>query len=444
MSRMIVAIGGTGQNLLLHYLQLYLLGVVEEPFRAVVVDTDEIFPTISTIARFFDTLQYGKEKAAALGVDLPTISMIRPTSAVGETLTEILTGNRSLGQFDYHPARAFFAADTLAQGLMRGLFARPATSTVMSEGSLRNDAMRPSANSTVVLLGSVIGGTGGGLIVPLLQAIYSYQVSDGIDNVKLRGVFFGQYFTPESGRLAGDAQRFRSNQLFVLKSLCEASPMLHSYYIVGGAGPTIDRDPEEEKRRASPWPKNQGHPIWEGVQALDFLLNESAKEKSVDFKGREISAIDRKPDLEHSRLRLSQALQLSQVLIQKETIARITRENWLDMIWGGGLVDLIAHFWKTAIKAEGRDEALRQFPLQVQRSLQELWRGQGSELGLGSAFPNPDEHGRVRPGHIRKIPWPRVKLAGSQDSQLFEGHGKSAERLAANLLFWILRKGGLK
>lgn len=443
MNRMIVAIGGTGQNILLHYLQLYLIGVIDEPFQAVVVDTDEIFPAIVTIANFFGTLQYGRDRNAALGVTLPTIATMQPTTAAGETLTEVLTGNRKLEETEDHPVRAFFGTDTLAQGLMRGLFARPATSAVLSRGTLKNPAMRPTAGSTVVFVGSVIGGTGGGLIVPLMESLYSYQVSDGIDNVKLRGVFFGQYFTPSSGLLAGDSQRFRSNQVYVLKSIREAAPMLHSFHIVGGAGTGVERDPEKEKSGASPWPRNEAHPVWEGLQALEFLLSESAKEKSVAFEGREFATLGRQPELERSRLRLSQALQVARVFIQRETVHRIFKENWLDMVWGPGLTDLIAHFGRIAIHSEGRDEVLKQFPNQLQRSLGDLWRGQGNVQGLAEIFPSPDEQGRVRPGQIRKISWPRVQQAGSQDPQLFSGQGKAAERLAASLLFWILRKGGL-
>ncbi len=443
MSRMIIAVGGTGQIVLLHYLQLYLLGVVEGPFRAVVVDTDEILPPISTISRLLEQLQYGSEKTAALGETLPVIEVMRPNTQVGETLTEILTGNRHLEPFEKHPVRAFFSSETLEQNLMRGLFARPAMSSVLS--SLQEDVLRPAANSTVVLVGSLIGGTGGGLMVPLCDALYSYQVREGIDDVKLRGVFFGQYFTPQAGRLEGDVQRFRSSQLCVLKSIQEALHMLHSFYIVGGTGGTVERDPEEEKRGVNfPWPRSRSHPFWEGVQALEFLLGESAKEKGSEFRDREFAEVDDRPDIEHSRLRLAQSLQVARRFIHKETIRRLAAENWLDTIWGPGLTDLIAHYWKTSIKTEGRDQALKQFPGQVQQSLTELWKGEGAERGLRTAFPNPDEQGRVRPRHVRAIPWPRLKIGGSQDLRLFDGPGNSAERLAATLLFWILRKGELK
>jgi len=445
MNRMIVAIGGTGQIVLQHYLQLYLLGIVREPFRAVVIDTDEVLPPLRTIADFFEKVRYSSEKHVAIGDELPVLSLRSPDKPAGETLAEVLTARRNLGPSELHPARALFSSDTLSQDLIRGLYARPALSSVLSRDFLAGDELRPAAGDTVVVVGSVIGGTGGGLTVPTLETIDSVQVRERIADVKIRGVFFGQYFTPETGRLAGNAQRFLSNQLLVLKSMEEALPMLQSIHIVGIRNKTVERDPEEEKEgRHFPWPRESSHPFWEGVQALHFLLGESAKDRTPGFRNREVSDIGDQPEIERARLRLGHALQIVQAFIGKETVQHIARENWVDSLWGAGLIDLVAHYWRTAIKMEGGDQMLHQFPDKVQQSLSEVWEGEGKTRGLKVALPKFDQEAKVRPQHLRKIPWPVVKLAGSLDPRLFEGHGSSAQRLAATLLFWILRKGEVR
>src|SRR5207244_1404030 len=110
----------------------------------------------------------------------------------------------------------------------------------------------------VVIVGSVTGGTGGGLTAPILDAIRLFAKRENTENVKIRAVFFGEYFTPKAGLIQDDVIRFQSNQTMVLRSIgeAEASEDIHSYNIVGGPGfkGGFERKPEKEKEGKNlPW-----------------------------------------------------------------------------------------------------------------------------------------------------------------------------------------------
>jgi hypothetical protein len=441
----IVAVGGTGQMVLHYYLQLYLLGVIKDPFDTVVVDTDAINPSIEAVQKFLRELQYGSEPSDALGqTKIPVIETIRTKSTGGDTALELLTGQKIWNDPEPHPAHAFFNKDTLRQSLKQGLFALPALSSLLSQEVLRDKMLRPISNSTIVIVGSVTGGTGGGLTAPLFDAIRLFAKRETIAKTKIRAVLFGDYFRPDEGNIKEDVIRFQSNQTMVLRSFseAEASEEMHSYHIVGGPGvkAEITRKPNREKGKNIPWPEGDSNPFWQGAQAVEYLLKDTAMQKMAEFEDREVPKFRPPFSLDYAQQRLRMALQIGKMLIKKKAVIRLCHDPWARWIWGEGMMDIAAHFWHIAAVKEGGRARVKAFPYDLQRALKKVWEGEAEEFGLQDVFPTASKSGTVRPGDIARIGWPEVG-EGIWDEGLFDDTEKVARRAAATLLFWILREG---
>lgn len=436
-----VCVGGTGQMVLHYYLQLYMLGVIRHPFEAVVVDTDEIISSINTVKKFFEDVRYGPDDGQALGAQVPVIETIRIGTQAEATALEALTGRKDA---DLHPVQAFFNRDTLGQNLKHGLFARPALSSVITQDPLRNTALRPRPNSTLVIVGSVFGGTSGGLTAPIIDTIKARVKRENISRVLMRAVLFSEYFTPDDKIIGGSLVRFKSNQALVMRSVREALEDVHSFHIVGGPGSNtaLKRTPAEEKKGEHlPWPDEETNPFWQGAKALEYLLTETTRDKQLDFEEREVDEHFQSPVmLSSAQLRLKQGLHIAQQMIDKEVVQRMAADPWVNYIWGDKLSDLIAHFWSIDVSREGGKNRVRDFPRKLQGALEAIWRGEGEEPGLRTLFPRLTESYKVVPANIRRIPWPEVREE-RRDEKLFNGAGKAARKCAATLIFWALRKG---
>lgn len=437
----IICVGGTGQMVLHYYLQLYLLGVINHSFEAIVIDTDEIINSITITQKFFRDLQYGPAQTEALGAHVPVIHTLRIGGQRETTALEALTGRKDDNP---HPVQAFFNRETLGQNLKHGLFARPALSSVITQDPLRETVLRPRPNTTLVVVGSVFGGTSGGLAAPIIDTIRQRIKRENIARVLIRAVLFSEYFTPDDGIIEGDLVRFKSNQALVLRSIREALEDVHSFHIVGGPGANVSlkRTPAEEKKGEHlPWPEDESNPFWQGAKAVEYLLTETTKDKQLDFEDREVDG--RFPTtivLPRAQLRLKQSLHVAEKFISKESVVLMASDPWVRYIWGDGLTNLIAHFWGIDVLREGSKKRVRDFPHKLQQALEFIWRGEGEEAGLRTIFPRLTESYKVYPANIRRIPWPEAKEA-RRDENLFDGTGKAARKAAATLLFWALRKG---
>jgi hypothetical protein len=437
----IICVGGTGQMVLHYYLQLYLLGIVQHPFEVVVVDTDEIIGSVSSVNKLFDDLQYGPGGGQSLGAQVPVIQTVKISAQMAATPLEALTGRKDA---DPHPVQAFFNRETLEQPLKHGLFARPALSSVITQDPLHSTALRPRANSTLVIVGSILGGTGGGLTAPIIDTIRTRIKREGIARVQMRAVLFSEYFTPDDKIIGGSLVRFKSNQALVMRSIREALEDVHSFHIVGGPGSNtaLKRAPQEEKKGEHlAWPDDEANPFWQGAKALEHLLTETTKDRQVEFEEREVDDQFQSPILlPRAQLRLKQGLHVAENLVGKEVVLRMAADPWVRYIWGDGLANLIAHFWSIDVSRQGSKRRVRDFPRQLQRSLEAVWRGEGEEPGLRTLFPRLTEDYKVSPASIRRIPWPEVSEE-RRDEKLFDGTGKAARKCAATLLYWALRKG---
>lgn len=437
----IVCVGGTGQMVLHYYLQMYLLGVISHPFEAVVIDTDEIISSINTVKKFFEDVQYGPEAGHALGAQVPVIQTVRIGTQIQATALEALTGRKDT---DLHAVKAFFNRETLDQSLKHGLFARPALSSVITQDQLRSTILRPRPNSTLVIVGSVFGGTSGGLTAPIIDTIRMRVKREGIARVLMRAVLFSEYFTPDDKIIGGNLVRFKSNQALVMRSIREALEDVHSFHIVGGPGSNtaLKRVPKEEKSgQHLPWPDDDTNPFWQGAKALEYLLTETTKDKQMEFEEREVDDQFQSPiTLPRARLRLKQSIHIAEKFVDKEVVLKMAADPWVRYIWGDGLTNLIAHYWSIDVLREGGKKRVRDFPRKLQRALEAVWRGEGEGVGLRTIFPHLTESHKVFPANIRRITWPEVRDE-RRDEKLFDGAGKAARKCAATLLFWALRKG---
>lgn len=446
MKRKLLCIGGTGQMVLHYYMQLYLLGAITEPFEAVVIDTDEVIGSIQVTREFLSDLQYGEEKFAALGGRVPVINHIHVKPPPADNAFEALTGHKNVETIQPHPAQAFFSRDSLNQDLFKGLFARPALSSVVIQSELHDPhnraRLKPESQSTVVIVGSLIGGTGGGLMAPIIDAVASDCRRERIEHVKIRAVLFGEYFCPEPGRVENAARRFKSNQVFVLRATKEALEELHSYCIMGGPGePLIQRNPEQEREGKNiPWPKEEAHPLWKGAQAVEYLCKETTIDKRKEFADREIAKFDHPVPLEEAKRLWRIRLSAADTFVQKKVVTKASRDPLAKWIWGREFVDILAHFWDLAAAREGGWKKAKEFPRKLQRSLKIVWEGEAERAGLRSIFPELTGPQKVRPREFKRISWPQVK-EGHRYEKLFTDSDTIARKAAATLLYWILRGG---
>src|SRR5688572_26994170 len=109
-----ICVGGTGQMVLHYYLQLYLLGLVEHSFEAVVLDTDAVIASIRSAKEFFEDLQYGADPGIGVAGQIPEIKTPTVSTPSGDKVITALTG-RPENEIDNHPVRAFFNEETLTQ-----------------------------------------------------------------------------------------------------------------------------------------------------------------------------------------------------------------------------------------------------------------------------------------------------------------------------------------
>jgi len=440
MSYKLVCIGGTGQMVLHYYAQLYLLGLIEEPFEATVVDTDSVIGSIRTLRDFFSDLQYGADPAEGVQNNIPVLATPTIPIPADDKVGKALTGRPIEEIDDRHSVRAFFNEETIAQSVNQGLFARPALSSVMSEEIFNHASLAPKNNNTTVFVGSVIGGTSGGLLAPIVDAIKEKQMLDEIQALKMRAVLYGRYFTPDNNIIPDAIKRFNSNQLLVLKSIKEALQQLHSYFIVGGTG-SMDyaRDPNVEKTaRQLPW-QEENEPFWIGSQAAEYLLKENVIPAATEFSDREVAGdFERPVSREAATKALRQRISFTDSFVNKKVVHRLAHEPWVTAIWGNKLTELVASFWNIAVAAEG-GKAVSNFPNKVSDALTNLWNGAGDSLGLHDIFP-PTPLQAILPASVQRVAWPTVDESKS-NRILFSSADATAKRAAATILFTTLRKG---
>jgi len=437
MSRVIIAVGGTGQMVLHYYVQLFLVGYISEGFQAFVLDSANALRSLEYLSGFFNDVRL------ALGPvsdqeGVPEIRFIRLEQGkqgmkVAEMLMQApLPSNPGF----HHPAQAFFSRDALNQDVRQGLYARPALSTVMAlETALRQiDPLRLPRDAKVVLVCSCIGGTGGGIAVPLLWYLTNMPGAQ----LQVRAVLLGEYFRPRPGETVGqDVSRFRSNRIGFLKALEQAVGAIQRYAFIEEPKMT-ERDPEKEELADHlPWP-DRDEPYWKAVTSLEFLFRGVSDAVALRFAERcvipdnYLRTLDRGAGWE----RLRKSLGCVGEFLERRVLVQMNREARVRAIWGDGLVDGLVRFRKLLLRA-GLGLAPGDFLRELDRETRLIWQGEAGAYSLSRVFPECTPS-RAKVEQIRRTGWTRPP--DGMSAEVFGDRGSALRRTASVLLYCLLRK----
>jgi hypothetical protein len=418
----LIAVGGTGQDVLQHYLICYLCGLVKEPFEAVVIDADSLRPGIALLARLFDEVVLNSSSNLAFGTAVPRIRYV-PVRPRGNRVSEALMG--------YPPndnqlvaANAFFDDDNLKQTLDKGLFARPALSSVLSSADvMSSEALKPDKEGRVFVVGSLLGGTGGGLLARIIDGVHAAGVIQGGDP-KIRAVLFGEYFEPTDGLIS--QTRMRSNQYMVLKALSEGQRKLYSYVIIDADPSTIVRNRPPMDKLVLPLPDAETNPIWRGVNAVEWLRHDEVKAAAVNFKEREIEIPSAPIPLSKAKVMIRKAAGAGQRTVDENVPKLVAIEPWATRLWGQPLLS----FTRELVgKIPGQTQANKLS--QLHGSLREVWAGGGSRNAIADLFTDIDP---VSPDHFKAVSWPGEPMTVDSPAP-----PDLRQRAASNFLFHCLR-----
>ena len=389
MSHVIIAVGGTGQVVLHYYNQLYLLGMVKRPYKAIVIDTDEINLSLKVARDFFAMLRVGTEPWDAAGpTTVPTIDFIHVSERSADQVCKKLTAlalDELMRDKPNHPAFGYFSKEELAQSVEEGLYTRPALSAVISRDWARRGELTPGENSHVVVVGSILGGTGGGLLAPILATLGERRDR----GVKIRAVLFGDFFDPDR---PDDKLRFVSNQTLGLRSIQDVQEAVDHFAIVGTT-------PEErmskrlhgnEKKGLSlTWPTHDDQPYWRGVEMVHEFLEDTTRPNYPEFAQREVGTDevpeDHKLPLATALNELQWRLGRAEALVQHQVVERLSIDPWARWVWGRRLVITVADFWGLTAPADRPAEIDKRFCTQLQGFLDDWWRKK--DFNLPGLFP---------------------------------------------------------
>lgn len=418
----IIAVGGTGQDVLQMYLLAYLAGAVETPFDALVIDADRLHPGIAKLQAFLDDVVTDQARRGTVGVALPKIDY-RQARPEGNSVAEVLLGRRPENG-ERTAAHAFFDTANLIQTVDRGLFARPALSSILGPEVLDAEELLPDEEGRVFIVGSVLGGTGGGLLARIVDATHDISRRQGRD-AKIRAVIFGEYFEPSSDLI--DRTRMRSNQYMVLRSLAEGARHVHSFAIIDAAdGRRVERDSAVRTRIQIP--DAEDHPLWRGVNALHWFRGDEVKDVQQEFtrREREVTPVLRLDDV---RNRLARVAASCDTLVRKNIPELVAGEPWAESVWGRELTAFTRHALRVARSSGARDGSVAG-ARQITARVKDLWLGKPGTEGVMALLPA--RHHSVSPAYFRSVRWPNADaISGTLDDGVL--------RVAANYLFHCMR-----
>jgi len=429
-NHLIIAVGGTGQRLLHFYSQIYLLGQAQEPFRAFVLDTDQLMPSLEKLRNFFDLVREARLSPGKI----PHIETLPVQLAGANTVHQLLTGEipQARGVIE-HPAQVFFSADTLRQETGYGLYARPALSAVIAaEDTIAKfgEQIELPDDTFIVVVGSIIGGTGGGLIVPLLSRLQSVAASGR--NISVRAVLYGNYFRPTPGRMDRGSTRFISNVKMVGETLGQTASGLHSYTFI--SSPIIDALQNIDSNCLD-WPETKENVFWKGCVGVHHLLRETVQTTLPEFFEREVNI---ETYLNNGRLSFNASQQarddrLSCVksLDEEKVFQRMAIELVPGIVWGSGLPKYVVGFWKRARGSRMYGD-VSDFPERIQRRVVDTWRT------LSTVFPDIITR-KATVNDIRRAANGWLLNENDLSPRAFSNIEHAAKITAANILFATLR-----
>jgi len=438
--KVIIAVGGTGQVVLHYYNQLFLLGLVKEPYRAVVIDTDELDSTLAAAQDFFSHLRLGNELWDGAGGSIPTIEYIRVANPITDQVSRALTAltvEELDRDYPRHPVRAYFSKDALTQTVKQGLYARPALSAVISRDWVRDDRLTVRPDCQVVVVGSLIGGTGGGLISPLLARLGEQRRN--VNGVAIRAVFFGQYFDPDPGLI--ERPRFSSNQVLGLASVSDVQEAIDHFAVIGVV-PEEQMGNREQPRGYSAWPQNDASPFWRGTEMLNEFLYDRVRERKTSFRDREVGTDQvskaHKVPLDLARHELRKRFGRAKALVDLRVAERMQIDPFANWVWGKKLVRTVADFWSITAPSDRSAPIAPDFCSSLQQSLESWWQtATPTKPSVSGLFP-AEQTKQPSLWSIKSINWPRV-IEATVNRLIVFGVEQVVPRAAATLILWALR-----
>lgn len=427
MSRtVIVAVGGTGQLVLHYYAQLFQIGAIKDPFHGVVIDSDRFLPWLREIQEFWDTLKLAHPEPE----DLPKLEYVPILRDLQGNVGEAIAGEVPNAP-RVHPVEAFFDWASLQQDVQQGLFARPALSSVMMHRLQELPWPDLDVFDRVLVVGSLIGGTGGGLIAPILkQLVLQIHQGGGGQQPQLRAVLFGTWFRVDNAnRLVQDGPtRYPSNKLLVAHTIKELAPPELSHFIF--IEPEVPGEREIE-RDFMPWPART-HPMWLGVSALEEVRTNNIWPADVHFLDKE-----RQMNVPRDRARdwtaLENVIGLANALDERKLLERIPHELWVEAIYGRQLPRVIANaFAAGERKPELGIHDICAFGRELQASYSNRWNR------LKPVFPNVAGT-EANPARLRSTHWGALK---TEVPELSHSRESLLSASSALILYRALRGGG--
>lgn len=418
----LVCIGGTGQLVLHYYCLLHLSGLIKEPFDAVVIDRDELLPSLEQMKALFDLLPTGG--AQSFGMDVPKIRYSRLEIDGAGTVNHLLMrADQALGAAHTTAADALFDPSTLAANPDRGLYFRPAVSSVVRVEA--DDLLLAPHGEAVVAVASILGGTGAGLYLKVIDRIHAWSKERGVQDPNVRLALVGEYFAPDPQR--GDVPRLRSNQYFAARALLERKPPVKKFCVLGGPGSGQFVRPDTNRDRIG-LPEIDSHPIWAAVVATRFLATDVISAAAADFKDREMEGTPgedaRRLTLGTFRETIGRAFAAAGALSSRGVLSAIAAESARDAVWGRELPRM-ADFLRRSSGGTGT------WARDVDLAMSDLWKN------LKLAMP-VDVPPAKSPKELRVRHWP-ARADGIGDKAHFDNNERSVRRSAANLLYHCLR-----
>jgi hypothetical protein len=431
-STLIVGVGGTSQLLLHFYTQLFQIGAIKDPFYAVIMDSDSLLPSLQTIGRHWKAVAVGHPQRTSI----PMLDYKPLAENIPGRVEHALAGRALPHAPAIHPVEALFDSESLMQQVNEGLFARPALSAVMNTEWSAMPFPSFAGLQRVIVVGSIIGGTGGGLIAPLLNNLAErIRALGGGDRPRLRAVLFGEYFRVEGANpLVRDAHvRYPSNKLLVGRTLQElAPPELDHFLFVEPPNP-IQRNTSREREAINiPWPE-EFHPIWMGISALEEARTNTTWPNAVEFKDKECQIqIESIRSLARDMNTLRDRSEVAETISAKSVLTAILSEPWFERFYGTELPSFITATFeiarrKTALRIDSIGDAAHQLQSAYNNSWQELKEIFPTAMLTNSTLPR-----------LRETTWGKLGVDNPDMSNSLE---TLMDTVSKNILYRALRGG---
>ena len=430
MSRsVIVAVGGTGQMVLHYYVQLFQIGAISDPFHAIVVDSDRMLPSLESVRSFWQLARTAHPEPS----NVPRIDYFPVAENVNGHVIQAVAGAALVQSSAIHPAEAFFDYTSLQQDVKEGLYARPALSAVMQTDWGRFPLASFTGFQRGMVVGSLIGGTGGGLIAPLLNELAARIRSSAMaEQPKLKALLFGEYFQLTGTAPVRDAAaRYPSNKLLVAHCLKELAPSELEHFVFVEPKVLAERQMSKEREPVHlEWP-DQNHPLWIGISALEELRTNTAWPNSPGFKDKERGDISIR-DLSADKTALNDSIGIAKTVASRAVLAKIPNEPWFSTFFGRALPRLLSAAYSVAKNRPALSvNNIKVFCRDIQDEYVKQWQK------LSDVFPGVSGTG-ANPARLREVQWGELKR---EVSELTDSKEKLVSITSALILYRALRGG---